>query len=118
MNFSGFQKYFLILMLSFGIAKENNALSSTTQIQLLSTSASQQENHKKSFQFIVSEFVEAIDKDENLDDIHSDFNFTNPSIDSFDFLFISQPLNYTPKNYSSKTAPNQKIHVLNCTFLI
>jgi hypothetical protein len=118
MNFSGFQKYFLILMLSCGIAKGNNAFSSPKQLHLLSTVTSLQENYKKIPLFIVGEFVEEIENDENPDEIHADFNFTTPTIDIFDFNIISQSLHFTPKNYSFKIALNQKIHVLNCTFLI
>jgi hypothetical protein len=105
-------------MLSYGIAKGNSALSSFTQLHSFSTATNLQENHKKSSQFIVSEFVEEIDNDENLDEFHADLSFITQTIDSFDFSIISQSLNFIPKNYSFKIAPNQKIHVLNCTFLI
>ena len=118
MNFSGFQKYFLILMLLCGIAKGNIALPPFAQLHSSSTATNLQENYKKSFQFIVSEFEEEIDNDENSDEFHADFSFTTQTIDSLDFNIISQSLNFTPKIHSFKITPNQKIHVLNCTFLI
>lgn len=118
MNFSGFQKYFLILMLSCGIVKGSNAWSSSTQFHLSSTVQNLRENHKKSPQFIISEFVEEIDNDENSDEFHTDFSFTSQIIDAFDFIIFGQSQNFTSKNHSFRIAPNQKIHVLNCTFLI
>ena len=119
MKFSSFQRYLaLLILLLCGVAKGNNVLSAFTPLHALSATTNLQENHKKSTKFIVSEFVEAIDNDETSDEFRPDFNFTTQTIAPFDSCFVSQLLNLTPKNHCFKIASNQKIHVLNCTFLI
>jgi hypothetical protein len=105
-------------MLSFGIVKGNNALSSTSQLHLLSTPTNLQENHTKFPKFIVSEFVEEIDNDENTDETHSDFHFISLSLRAFTFVSNKETLTVFPKSSHSSTVQNQKINVLNCIFLI
>lgn len=118
MKFLGFPKYFLLLMLSFGIARGNNALSSASQLHLLSTSPNLQENHTKSPKFIVSEFVEEIDNDENSDETLSDFHFISlPSFVSA-FAYSNESDTVFPKSHHFLTSLNQKINILNCIFLI
>ena len=118
MKFLGFSKYFLLLMLSFGIAQGSSALSSTSQLHLLSTSTNLKEKHTKFPNFFVSEFVEEIDNNENADETNSDFLFISRSScasapecnDESVFIFSISP--------HSLIFLNQKINVLNCIFLI
>ena len=105
-------------MLSFGIVKGNNALSSTSQLHLLSTPTNLQENHIKFPKFVVSEFVEEIDNDENADETYSDSYFISLSSRAFTFISKKETLTIFPKLSHSPTVLNQKINVLNCIFLI
>ncbi len=91
---------------------------SFTQLHSFATATNLLENHKKSADLIFIEFVEEFDNDENSVEFHKDFSFTSPTIDAFDFIIFNQSQNFTPKNLSFKITSNQKIHVLNCTFLI
>ena len=118
MKFLGYPKYFLLLMLSFGIVKGNNALSSTSQLQVLSTPTNLQENHTKFPEFIISEFVEEIDNDENADETYSDSSFISLSLGAFTSVNNNETLTIFPKSSRSSTVLNQKINVLNCIFLI
>ena len=118
MKFLGFPKYFLLLMLSFGIIKGNNALSSTSQLHLLSTPTNLQESHTKFLKFVVSEFVEEIDNDENVDETYSDSYFISLSSRAFTFVSHKETLTVFPKSSHFLTVQNQKVNVLNCTFLI
>jgi|GEM_PF-4043572 len=118
MIFSGVQKYFLIIMLSCGIAKGSNALFSSTHLHFFSASTNLHNDTKKISQSTVIEFLEEFDIDENSDEFHTDYSFTSPNNDAFDFVIFNHSKNHTPKNFSFKITPNQKIHVLNCTFLI
>ena len=118
MKFLGFSKYFLLMMLSFGIAKGNNAFSSTSQLHLHSNSVNLAENHTKLPKFIVSDFVEEINDDENADETNIDFYFISPSSCAFAFTNDNKSTIIFPKLHYSLSFLNQKINLLNCIFLI
>lgn len=118
MKFLGIPKYFLLLMIPLGIAKGSNSLSSTSQLYLLSTSKDLKENHTKFPKFIISDFIEEINNDENGDETHSDFYFNSLSSCGSLFECNNESEIVFPKSHHSLTFLNQKINVLNCIFLI
>ncbi|MBC7409189.1 MAG: hypothetical protein H7339_12435 [Arcicella sp.] len=118
MKFLGFPKYFLLLMLSFGVAKGSNDLSSTSQLHLLSTSTKLKEKHTKFPKFFVSEFVEEIDNNENPDETHSDFLFISRFSCAFASASNDESVIIFSISHHSLIFLSQKINVLNCIFLI
>lgn len=114
----GYPKYFLLLMLSFGIAKGDTALSSSSPLYLLSTSTNLTENPIKFPKFIISEFVEEIDNDENADETYLDFYFISLASRASIFSYNNKSDNIFPKLNHFLILLNQKINVLNCIFLI
>jgi hypothetical protein len=117
MKFSGFQKYFLLLMLSFGIAQGGFALVSKTDLSSTKKSTTLQATHQQlNSSDLYFDLVEETDDDSN--DSHHHLNFAVPPFNDFTFHILQNETILFQKFPSLPPFHNQKINILNCTFLI
>jgi hypothetical protein len=118
MKFSGFKKYFLLLMLSFGIVQGSNAFFS---ISNLATPKTTTNVHSIDSQSVKSNFLFDL-VEENIDndsyDAHFSLDFSIPSYNNITFHELHHETLKSYNSFSPQSLHNQKIHVLNCSFLI
>ncbi len=118
MKFSDLQKYLLLLMLSLGIVQGSYACFVTNDLDVSKKSTTL---HSNSHQSIHSNFLyvlmeENIDDDSN--DVHFWLDFSLPSYNNLMFHELHQDTLKLYNSFSSQSPYNQKINILNRTFLI
>ncbi len=118
MKIIGIQKYFLLLMLSFGIVQGSYACFSVNNLDISKNYTNVHSNNQTSIHsnFLYVLMEENIDDDSN--DAHFSVDFLLPTHNNFTFHELHQQTLNLFISYSSQYLQNQKIHILNCTFLI
>lgn len=118
MKFSGLKKYFLLLIFSLGIAEGNYA-----RFSVNNSNDSDKNTHLYSndSQSLPSNFFFDL-AEENIEDdsdtIHFSLDFAVPSNNNFTFHELENQSCLFRNALSSQPFGNQKINILNCTFLI
>ncbi len=116
MRIKGFQKYFFLLVLSFEIAQGSFAFASKTDIASTKKSTTLQSVHHQSD---YSDFTLIEETDDNdSDDTQHNLVFIVPSTNDFTFHILRHETILFQNFSSSNTLHNQKINILNCSFLI
>lgn len=120
MKLSGFQKYFLLFILSFGIVQGSYACFSTNNLDASHNHIHFHSNDSKLFQ--INAFFdlveETIDDDDDSNDGHFLVDFVLPTDNNFTFQKPQNETSLLQNFLSSQPLHNQKINILNCTFLI
>ena len=118
MKFSGFKNYFLLLIFSLGMVQGNYA-----RFSVDNSSASNKNTHLHSTdsQSLHSNFFFDL-AEENIDDdsdtIHLSLDLVVPSNNKLTFHELENGAYLFHNFLSSQPFYNQKINILNCTFLI
>jgi uncharacterized protein (UPF0262 family) len=118
MKFSGFQKYFLLLMLSLGIAQGGHAYFSSADLDFSDKSTNVHSNDSQTLHsnFLFDLIEENIKEDS--EDTHYSLDFSIVSCQSFTFQKLYHETCVSQNFLSSQPFYNQKINILNCVFLI
>ena len=118
MKFSGFKKYFLLLMLSFGIVQGSYACFSFGNLGASNKSTNAHSNDSQSLHanYLFDLIEENVDDDSN--DAHFSLDFVILTDNNFTFQKLQNETLLFQNFLSSQPFCNQKINVLNCTFLI
>lgn len=115
MKFSSFQKYFLLLTLSSWIAHESFAFTSTNNFSYFTKSTTlYATKHQFNPPVSIFDFEEKINDDESK--YHHEF--ITPIIYNFSFVSFQFKIFIYQDNLGYLMLLNQKINILNCTFLI
>ncbi len=118
MKFKGFQKYFLLLMLSLGIAQGSHAFVSKNNVSTTPKSSTfQSSHHQSNANDFLFELVEENNDDDSNETQHN-LDFIVPQTNDFTFHHLQNETVLLQKYASSYRFHNQKINILNCTFLI
>ncbi|PWK28150.1 hypothetical protein LV89_00928 [Arcicella aurantiaca] len=117
-----FQKYFFSLLLLIGVITGKDVLNSGSEGLLKSSKSilSLQINHQKHTPIIAVAACNFVEENENTEDTETHFSFPF-DVQTSDFLtFAGSEISGSVSSpyYSFPISANQKIHVLNCTFLI
>lgn len=118
MKFSSFQKYFLLLTLSSWIAQESFAFTSTNNFSYFTkNTVLYATKHQFNLPVSIFDFEEKInDDDSNESKYHHEFII--PIIYNFSFISFQFKIFMYQDNLGYLMPLNQKINILNCTFLI
>jgi hypothetical protein len=118
MKFSGLQKYFLLLMLSFGIVQGSYACFSSIPVNSSSKSTHLYSNNSQSLQ--ANCFFDLVEEniDEDSDNFHFSVDFIIPTNNNVTFQKLQNETVLFQRFLSSQPFHNQKINILNCSFLI
>jgi hypothetical protein len=118
MKFLGLQKYFLLLLLSFGIVQGSYAYFSSINLDISSKSTHIQSNNSQSLHlnFLFDLVEESVNDDS--DDAHYSLDFAIFPDNNFTVQLFQNETHLFPHFLSSQPFCDQKINILNCTFLI
>jgi hypothetical protein len=122
MKFPVFQKYFFSLLLLIGVITGKDVLNAGSEGLLKSSKSilSLQVNHHKHSSIIAVDACNFVEENENTEETDTHFSFAF-DVQTSEFLTFSGSeisANLLSPYYSFPICANQKIHVLNCTFLI
>jgi hypothetical protein len=120
MKSSVFQKYFFLLLLSIGIASGNGMLNTVTKFAIhpSKSTTSLQINHQNQTPIMaVCDFVEENENNED-NDAHFSFGFDASYSNFLTFVGLQISANAPSTYHTFPISTNQKINILNCTFLI
>jgi hypothetical protein len=116
MKFSGFQKYFLLLLLSFGIVQGSYACFSISNLATPKTTTNLHANDSQSVKS--NSLFDLVEDDNDSDDVHFSIDFSVPSCNNITFHELHHETLKSYNSLSPQSLRNQKINILNCTFLI
>ena len=118
MKFLGLKKYFLLLIFSLGITEGNYARFSVNNSNDSNKNPHLYSNDSQSLpsNFFFDLIEENVDDDSN--DAHFSLDFVIPTDNNFTFQKLQNETLLFQNFLSSQPFGNQKINILNCTFLI
>lgn len=115
----GFQKYFLLLMLFSWIAQKSIAFTTTNNLSFSTKNTTlHATQHQSNSPVFIFDFEEEEINDDDSNESKYHLEFITPLIYNFSFVNFQFEIFIHQDNLGCLILPNQKINILNCTFLI